>query len=174
MWLFWYDLWHQHWRVPSLTIKAVKNLAAEICSIIALMLGRLRMSVTECIAAYVTMSEKVFGQPQNFTQREGVMAYTKSGPPHHQRCTKNGPPHKWLGYTKNGSHHRQRFHTISWVPRAQPIIHVLAYYSLRRRWGCNALASTIPSGSLLVWYWTLSTVLPLFLCGMRLESQGGC
>ena len=34
------------------------------------MLGRLRMSVTECIAAYVIMSEKVFGQPQNFTQRE--------------------------------------------------------------------------------------------------------
>lgn len=34
------------------------------------MLGRLRMSVTECIAAYVVMSEKVFGQPQNFTQRE--------------------------------------------------------------------------------------------------------
>ena len=28
------------------------------------------MSVTECIAAYVTMSEKVFGQPQNLTQRE--------------------------------------------------------------------------------------------------------
>ena len=28
------------------------------------------MSVTECIAAYVTMSEKVFGQPQNFAQRE--------------------------------------------------------------------------------------------------------
>ena len=34
------------------------------------MLGRLRMSVTECIVAYVTMSEKVFGQPQSFTQRE--------------------------------------------------------------------------------------------------------
>ena len=34
------------------------------------MLGRLRMSVTECIAAYVGMSEKVFGQPQSFTQRE--------------------------------------------------------------------------------------------------------
>ena len=34
------------------------------------MLGRLRMSVTECIDAYVSMSEKVFGRPQNFTQRE--------------------------------------------------------------------------------------------------------
>ena len=44
--------------------------AAEIYSIIALMLGRLRMSVTECIAAYLTMSEKVFGQPQDFTKRE--------------------------------------------------------------------------------------------------------
>lgn len=48
----------------------VKHLVTEISSIIALMLGRLRMSVTECIAAYVVMSEKVFGQPQNFTQRE--------------------------------------------------------------------------------------------------------
>lgn len=38
--------------------------------IIALMLGRLRMSVNECIAAYLTMSEKVFGQPENFTKRE--------------------------------------------------------------------------------------------------------
>ncbi|KAI9715702.1 MAG: hypothetical protein M1812_005854 [Candelaria pacifica] len=34
------------------------------------MLGRLRMSVTECIAAYVIMSERVFSQPQNLTQRE--------------------------------------------------------------------------------------------------------
>ena len=34
------------------------------------MLGRLRMSVTECIAAYITMSEKVFGHSQNFTQSE--------------------------------------------------------------------------------------------------------
>ncbi len=34
------------------------------------MFGRLRMSVTECIAAYVIMSEKVFGQPQAFTHRE--------------------------------------------------------------------------------------------------------
>ena len=28
------------------------------------------MSVSECIAAYLTMSEKVFGQPENFTKRE--------------------------------------------------------------------------------------------------------
>ena len=28
------------------------------------------MSVTECIDAYIVMSEKVFDQPQNFTQRE--------------------------------------------------------------------------------------------------------
>ena len=34
------------------------------------MLGRLRMSVTECIDAYVLMSKNVFGQPQNLTQRE--------------------------------------------------------------------------------------------------------
>ena len=33
--------------------------------------------------------------------------------------------------------------------------------------------STIPSGSLLVWSRTLSTVLPLVLCGRRSESQGG-
>ena len=44
--------------------------AAEICSIIALMLGRLRMSVSECISAYLIMSEKVFGRPQSFTRRE--------------------------------------------------------------------------------------------------------
>ena len=34
------------------------------------MLGRLRMSVSECITAYLVMSEKVFGQPQSFTYRE--------------------------------------------------------------------------------------------------------
>ena len=34
------------------------------------MLGRLRMSVSECIAAYVTMSEQVFGQPERLTRRE--------------------------------------------------------------------------------------------------------
>ena len=28
------------------------------------------MSVTEYIAAYVIISEKIFGQPQNFTQRQ--------------------------------------------------------------------------------------------------------
>ncbi len=44
-------------NLPSLTIKAIKHLATEISSIIALMLGRLRMS-TECIAAYI-MSEKL-------------------------------------------------------------------------------------------------------------------
>ena len=63
-------MWHKYWRVLSLTIKAIKYLAAKICSIIALMLGRLRMSGTECIAAYVIMSEKVFSQRQTFTQRE--------------------------------------------------------------------------------------------------------
>ena len=51
------------------TINVIKS-ATEIYSIIALMLGRLRMSATECIAAYLTMSEKVFGQPENFTKRE--------------------------------------------------------------------------------------------------------
>ena len=39
---------------------------------------------------------------------------------------------------------------------------------------CVFPASTIPSGPLPVWYWTLSTVPPLVLCGMRSESQGGC
>jgi len=34
------------------------------------MLGRLRMSVSECIKAYLEMSENVFGKPQNFTHRE--------------------------------------------------------------------------------------------------------
>ena len=53
-----------------LLIKVVENLAAETCSIIALMLGRLRMSVSECITAYIITSERVFGQPQNFTYRE--------------------------------------------------------------------------------------------------------
>jgi hypothetical protein len=53
----------------SCTINLVE-LAAEVHSIIALMLGRLRMSVTECIAAYLTMSEKVFGQTEDFTKRE--------------------------------------------------------------------------------------------------------
>jgi hypothetical protein len=38
--------------------------------IIAIMLGRLRMSVSECIKAYLEMSENVFGQPQNLTHRE--------------------------------------------------------------------------------------------------------
>ena len=53
-----------------LAIKVIGLPAAKICSIIALMLGRLRMSVSECITAYISMSEKVFGQPQNFTHRE--------------------------------------------------------------------------------------------------------
>jgi hypothetical protein len=39
-------------------------------SIIALMLGRLHMSASECIDAYLEMSEKVFGQSQGFTHRE--------------------------------------------------------------------------------------------------------
>lgn len=34
------------------------------------MLGRLRISITECIVVYVIMSEKVFDQSQSFTQRE--------------------------------------------------------------------------------------------------------
>lgn len=34
------------------------------------MLGRLRMSVIECIVVYVIISEKVFGQSQNFIKRE--------------------------------------------------------------------------------------------------------
>lgn len=38
--------------------------------IIALMLGRLRMSVGECIEAYLEMSKRVFGQPNNFAHRE--------------------------------------------------------------------------------------------------------
>jgi hypothetical protein len=38
--------------------------------IIALMLGRLRMTVSECIDLYLDMSQRVFGQPQNFTHRE--------------------------------------------------------------------------------------------------------
>jgi hypothetical protein len=39
-------------------------------SIIALIIGRLRMSASECIDAYLEMSEKVFGQSQGFTHRE--------------------------------------------------------------------------------------------------------
>ena len=53
----------------SCTRHAIK-LAAEVNSIIALMLGRLRMSVSDCIAAYLTMSEKVFGQPEKLTKHE--------------------------------------------------------------------------------------------------------
>ena len=51
------------------TINVVKSVV-KIYSIIALMLGRLRISVTECIAAYLDLSEKVFSQPQDFTKRE--------------------------------------------------------------------------------------------------------
>jgi hypothetical protein len=39
-------------------------------SIIALMLGRRRMSASECIDTYLDMSEKLFGQSQGFTHRE--------------------------------------------------------------------------------------------------------
>ena len=48
----------------------MKPLIAKTGSIIALMLGRLGMSVTECMNAYVTMSQKVFGQPQKLSHRE--------------------------------------------------------------------------------------------------------
>lgn len=41
-----------------------------LCSIIALMLGRLRMSVSACITVYLDMSKKVFSQAQGFTHRE--------------------------------------------------------------------------------------------------------
>ena len=44
VWLFWYDLWHQHWRVHSYHQRV---LSAEICSIIALMLGRPPCTGTE-------------------------------------------------------------------------------------------------------------------------------
>lgn len=53
----------------SRTLNFIK-LTTEIYSIIALMLGRLRMSTSDCIAAYLTMNEKVFGQPENFSKRE--------------------------------------------------------------------------------------------------------
>lgn len=42
----------------------------NVASIIALMLGRLHMSTSECIDAYLEMSENVFGHPQAFTHRE--------------------------------------------------------------------------------------------------------
>jgi hypothetical protein len=38
--------------------------------IIAIMLSRLRMSVNECIKAYLELSENVFGNPQNIIYRE--------------------------------------------------------------------------------------------------------
>jgi hypothetical protein len=38
--------------------------------IIAVMLGRLRMPVSECIDVYLDMSRKVFGQSQNLSHRE--------------------------------------------------------------------------------------------------------
>lgn len=43
---------------------------ADIYRIIAIMLGRLRMPVSECIKAYLDMSEKVFGKPQTVAHRE--------------------------------------------------------------------------------------------------------
>ena len=48
--------------------------ATDIHSIIALMLGRLRMSASECIDAYLEMSQRVFGQSQGLTHREKFSA----------------------------------------------------------------------------------------------------
>jgi hypothetical protein len=54
----------------ALSRRKITLLYLQYIRIIALMIGRLRMSTNECIDAYLKISKTVFGQPQGFTHRE--------------------------------------------------------------------------------------------------------
>lgn len=58
LWIFRHDRWHKHWRVDE--IEPLMRNEANIYSLIAIMLGRLRMSVDDCIHAYLSLSQRVF------------------------------------------------------------------------------------------------------------------
>jgi len=59
---------YEYWRVYA--VLSQDHIIMLTIRIIALMLGRLRMSTNECIDAYLEMSKTVFGQTQGFTHRE--------------------------------------------------------------------------------------------------------
>jgi cell shape-determining protein MreC len=64
MQFFPYDRWYEHRRVHlyavSMQIVDFLKLTSTIARLIAIMLGRLEMTVDECIDAYVSMMDAVF------------------------------------------------------------------------------------------------------------------
>lgn len=58
----------EHWSVSEICfLFFARNLVDELGRLIAIMLGRFRMTVPDCMLEYETLASKVFGKPQIFT-----------------------------------------------------------------------------------------------------------
>lgn len=61
-------VWHEHWRVRArsrlIVIRRCMQAGADISRIIAIMLGRLRMDIDECIRVYRNLGTKIFAKKQ--------------------------------------------------------------------------------------------------------------
>ena len=55
-----HDRWYKYGRVSKERDIVQESYADDYISLIAIMLGRLRMSVEECICAYIELSSRVF------------------------------------------------------------------------------------------------------------------
>jgi hypothetical protein len=62
----------------SFSIGFSKLIAVSICRLIAIMLGRLDMTIDECIEAYNDLSSKIFGQNHDSTVALGHNRYSSS------------------------------------------------------------------------------------------------
>jgi len=69
-------VFRSHWRDRYRRVSSSSELippsscATDSCSIIAIMIGRLRMSVDECLAEYAELSKKVFSERKQGVSKE--------------------------------------------------------------------------------------------------------
>jgi len=62
--LLWLHIWNEHWRVFQAS-KGIKITAEKsVSSLSAIMLGRLRMDVNDCLRLYRELGERIFSRPR--------------------------------------------------------------------------------------------------------------
>ena len=63
--LFQPDRWFKYWSVSVYCLNSIHPIKI-CCRLIAIMLGRLRMTVPDCLAEYRVLGQEVFGKPRKF------------------------------------------------------------------------------------------------------------